>query len=44
MGKPIGIGRKIYPDGKFKMGYWDKGKFVEGCKKFVTYLLIYRGT
>ena len=33
MGKPIGVGKKIYPDGKFKMGYWDKGKFIEGCNK-----------
>ena len=30
MGKPIGIGTKIYPDGKSKEGYWDKGKFIEG--------------
>lgn len=32
MGKPVGIGKKIYPDGKFKIGYWENGKFVEGCK------------
>ena len=34
VGKPIGIGKKIYPDGRVKGGYWDKGKFVEGCKSF----------
>ncbi len=30
MGKPIGVGKKIYPDGRVKEGYWDKGKFIPG--------------
>jgi len=24
------VGKKVYPDGKEKQGYWDGGKFVEG--------------
>jgi hypothetical protein len=32
MGKPIGVGKKVYPDGKVKDGFWDKGKFIEGRK------------
>lgn len=43
MGKPIGVGKKVYPDGKLKDGYWDKGKFIEGCKELI-YLILYRST
>jgi len=28
-GKPIGQGKKIYPDGRAKEGYWENGAFVE---------------
>jgi hypothetical protein len=31
-GKPVGVGKKVYPDGKSKEGYWEKGKFFEGSK------------
>ena len=30
MGKPTGKGKKIYPDGRAKEGYWENGFFVEG--------------
>jgi hypothetical protein len=30
MGKPTGKGKKIYPDGRAKEGYWDNGNFIEG--------------
>jgi len=38
-GKPVGVGKKVYPDGKFKEGYWDKGKFIEGSKNFTNFML-----
>lgn len=29
MGKPVGHGKKIYPDGKAREGVWENGAFVE---------------
>ncbi len=39
MGKPFGVGKKIYPEGGFKLGYWLNAKFVEGCKLMLNHLL-----
>jgi hypothetical protein len=32
MGKPTGKGKKVYPDGRSKEGYWENGAFIEGGK------------
>jgi hypothetical protein len=29
LGKPVGQGRKIYPDGRAKEGIWENGVFIE---------------
>lgn len=26
----MGKGKKVYPDGRAKFGYWEDGKFIEG--------------
>jgi hypothetical protein len=39
MGKPVGQGKKIYPDGKAREGVWENGTFVEQGKQNINLTL-----